>query len=293
MTFDNQKYKEIKKLIEYDLYKIENNLTDFYCGNDTLQKNLTEIIKAPSKSIRPVVAILYLKMYGCEITQKQIDIQTAVELIHNATLIHDDVIDKSDLRRSHNTLNKDFDNSLAVVTGDFLLSVAIKKLLNIESFEILSTFNVAIKKMCIGEIEQYFNKFKLINFDEYLDKCKHKTSELFMASLVCSAILADIDKNSAKDFAKRFGIAFQIRDDLLNVIDTTSDKPINNDITDGIYTAPMIFAKDIKNINYGIEKTVNLLDNYINRVKKCLNKAPENDYKQALLTLIDLLKVEK
>ena len=55
----------------------------------------------------------------------------------------------------------------------------------------------------------------------------------------------------------------------------------------------MIFAKDIKNINYGIEKTVNLLDNYINRVKKCLDKAPENDYKQALLTLIDLLKVEK
>lgn len=290
MTF-KEKYENIKKLVEDELYKVENNLTDFYCGNEVLQTSLVGLIKAPSKRIRPLVAILYLKMYGAEITPTQLEVQSAVELIHNATLIHDDVIDKSSKRRNHKTLNEKFDNSLAVVTGDFLLTTAIKKLLNVKSFEVLELFNIAIKKMTIGEIAQYYDKFKITDFDKYLDRCKHKTAELFIASIVGSSMIADLDINSAKDFAKRFGISFQIRDDLLNVISNDNDKPKNNDIEEGIYTAPMIFAKDVKNLDYGIEKTKELLDNYINRVKKCIDKAPENEYKRALLELLDLLKI--
>jgi len=290
MNFD-EKYLKIKNLVADDLYKIENNLTDFYCGCDELQENLIKIIKAPSKRIRPLLAILYLKMYNKEITYEQIEIQSAVELIHNATLIHDDVIDKSPKRRNNKTINETFDNSLAVVTGDFLLSVAIQKLLNVKSCDILSFFSVAIKRMSLGEISQYFNKFKLITFDEYLDKCRYKTAELFIASLISSASIAGLDLNKTKDFAKRFGTAFQIRDDLLNAIETTSDKPTRNDIEDGIYTAPMIFAKDIKNLDYGIEKTKELLDNYFNRVGKCLTNAPDNEYKQAIIELTEILKV--
>lgn len=286
-----EKYEQIRQVVSDELYKVENNLTDFYCGNNKLQESLVGIIKAPSKRIRPLVALLYLKMYGAEITPAQIEIQSAVELIHNTTLIHDDVIDKSDKRRNHKTLNEEFDNSLAVVTGDFLLTSAIKKLLNIKSFDILELFNIAIKKMSIGEIKQYYDKFILTDFDEYLDRCRYKTAELFIASIVSAAMVANLDTNSAKDFAKRFGISFQIRDDLLNLISAEEDKPKNNDIEEGIYTAPMIFAKDVKNLEFGIEKTKELLDNYINRVKKCLDKAPENEYKQALIKLLDLLKI--
>lgn len=286
-----EKYEQIRQVVSDELYKVENNLTDFYCGNDKLQESLVGIIKAPSKRIRPLVALLYLKMHGAEITPAQIEIQSAVELIHNTTLIHDDVIDKSDKRRNHKTLNEEFDNSLAVVTGDFLLTSAIKKLLNIKSFDILELFNIAIKKMSIGEIKQYYDKFILTDFDEYLDRCRYKTAELFIASIVSAAMVANLDTNSAKDFAKRFGISFQIRDDLLNLISAEEDKPKNNDIEEGIYTAPMIFAKDVKNLEFGIEKTKELLDNYINRVKKCLDKAPENEYKQALIKLLDLLKI--
>ena len=286
----NEEYIKIKNLVKDDLYQIENNLIDFYCGDEDLQRNILEIIKAPSKRLRPVLGLLYLRMYGVEITHQHLDILSAVELIHNATLIHDDVIDKASIRRNHVTLNENFDNSLAVVSGDFLLSIAIQKLLNIKSFEILSLFNIAIKKMSLGEINQYFNKFKITNFDEYLDKCKYKTAELFMAALESVAILSDLDRNNAKDFAKRFGVTFQIRDDLLNITDTNPDKPSHNDIEDGIYTAPVIFAKNLDDINYGIEKTRELLDNYFNRVKKCLDKAPENEYKQAIIGLVDLLK---
>ena len=286
-----EKYEQIRQVVSDELYKVENNLTDFYCGNDKLQESLVGIIKAPSKRIRPLVALLYLKMYGAEITPAQIEIQSAVELIHNTTLIHDDVIDKSDKRRNHKTLNEEFDNSLAVVTGDFLLTSAIKKLLNIKSFDILELFNIAIKKMSIGEIKQYYDKFILTDFDEYLDRCRYKTAELFIASIVSAAMIANLDTNSAKDFAKRFGISFQIRDDLLNLISAEEDKPKNNDIEEGIYTAPMIFFFFLKNLEFGIEKTKELLDNYINRVKKCLDKAPENEYKQALIKLLDLLKI--
>ncbi len=285
-----EEYSKIKELVKDDLYQIENNLIDFYCGDEDLQRNILEIIKAPSKRLRPVLGLLYLKMYGVEINHQHLDILSAVEIIHNATLIHDDVIDKASVRRNHVTLNENFDNSLAVVSGDFLLSIAIQKLLNVKSFEILSLFNIAIKKMSLGEINQYFNKFKITDFDEYLDKCKYKTAELFMAGLESVAILSDLDRNSAKDFAKRFGITFQIRDDLLNITESNSDKPSHNDIEDGIYTAPVIFAKDLNNINYGIEKTKELLDNYFNRVKKCLDKAPDNEYKQAIIGLLDLLK---
>lgn len=290
MNFD-KKYNEIKNLVSDDMYNIENSLLDFYCGAEDLQTNLLAIIKAPSKRLRPLLAVLYLKMYGVEITNDQIQLQAAVELIHNATLIHDDVIDNSAKRRNKTTLNELFDNSLAVVTGDFLLSIAIQKLLNIKSSDILQFFSIAIKRMCIGEIQQYFNKFKVINFDEYLDKCRYKTAELFIASLTSCATIANLDVNSAKDFAKRFGIAFQIRDDLLNIIESNSDKPCGNDIKDGIYTAPVIFAKGLDNINYGIEKTKELLDNYFNRVKKCLDNAPENEYKQAILELIEIMKI--
>ena len=286
----NEEYTKIKNLVAEDLYKIENNLTDFYCGNDDLQENLISILKAPSKRIRPLLALLYLKMYNKEITYEQIEIQSAVELIHNATLIHDDVIDKSSLRRNKKTINEAFDNSLAVVTGDFLLSIAIQKLLNIKSCDILSFFSIAIKRMSLGEINQYFNRFKIVTFDEYLDKCRYKTAELFIASLISSASIAGLDINRTKDFAKRFGISFQIRDDLLNITETNADKPSRNDITDGIYTAPMIFAKDINKIDYGIEKTKELLDNYFNRVQKCLAKAPDNEYKQAIIKLTEILK---
>lgn len=289
----NSEYKKITHLIKEDLNKIENNLTDFFCGSQDLQDNLVNIIKAPSKRLRPVLAILYLKMYGVEVSSQHTDIQSAVELIHNATLIHDDVIDKSSKRRNQKTLNETFDNSLAVITGDFLLTVAIQKLLSVNSANILSTFNTAIKKMCLGEINQYFNLFKLTEINEYIDKCQNKTAELFMASLTSSAEIAQLDITQANDFARNFGIAFQIRDDLLNVIQNNTDKPIGNDIEAGIYTAPMIFAKNTENIDYGIEKTKELLDNYFNQAKKCLDKAPENKFKQAIITLIDLLKICK
>lgn len=290
MEFE-QKYLQIKKIINSKLQSVENEINKISCGSDLLQSELISIIKAPSKRIRPVLNLLYLKMLDSNISNSQIILQSAIELIHNATLIHDDVIDNSAKRRNHKTLNAKFDNSLAVVSGDLLLTIAIQKILQINIPEITEIFNNALMNMCKGEINQYFNKFKIPTMEEYLEKCKNKTSQLFMSGLKASLIVSQTVDEDAEDFAKSFGIAFQIRDDLLNIIQYNSDKPVQSDIEEGIYTAPVIFAGNIENLNIGIEKTKLLLDNYIERVKNILNSKPNNQYRQALMSLAEILRI--
>ena len=290
MEFE-QKYLQIKKIINSKLQSVENEINKISCGSDLLQSELISIIKAPSKRIRPVLNLLYLKMLDSNISNSQIILQSAIELIHNATLIHDDVIDNSAKRRNHKTLNAKFDNSLAVVSGDLLLTIAIQKILQINIPEITEIFNNALMNMCKGEINQYFNKFKIPTMEEYLEKCKNKTSQLFMSGLKASLIVSQTVDEDAEDFAKSFGTAFQIRDDLLNIIQYNSDKPVQSDIEEGIYTAPVIFAGNIENLNIGIEKTKLLLDNYIERVKNILNSKPNNQYRQALMSLAEILRI--
>lgn len=290
MEFE-QKYLQIKKIINSKLQSVGNEINKISCGSDLLQSELISIIKAPSKRIRPVLNLLYLKMLDSNISNSQIILQSAIELIHNATLIHDDVIDNSAKRRNHKTLNAKFDNSLAVVSGDLLLTIAIQKILQINIPEITEIFNNALMNMCKGEINQYFNKFKIPTMEEYLEKCKNKTSQLFMSGLKASLIVSQTVDEDAEDFAKSFGIAFQIRDDLLNIIQYNSDKPVQSDIEEGIYTAPVIFAGNIENLNIGIEKTKLLLDNYIERVKNILNSKPNNQYRQALMSLAEILRI--
>lgn len=290
MEFE-QKYLQIKKIINSKLQSVENEINKISCGSDLLQSELISIIKAPSKRIRPVLNLLYLKMLDSNISNSQIILQSAIELIHNATLIHDDVIDNSAKRRNHKTLNAKFDNSLAVVSGDLLLTIAIQKILQINIPEITEIFNNALMNMCKGEINQYFNKFKIPTMEEYLEKCKNKTSQLFMSGLKASLMVSQTVDEDAEDFAKSFGIAFQIRDDLLNIIQYNSDKPVQSDIEEGIYTAPVIFAGNIENLNIGIEKTKLLLDNYIERVKNILNSKPNNQYRQALMSLAEILRI--
>ena len=288
MNFE-QEYNSIRQLLQNELTEIEKELCDFNCGFDFIQEKLKSVLMAPSKRIRPVLNLLYLKMYGAKITKEQILIQTVVEMIHNASLIHDDVIDNSDIRRNVETLNSGFGNNLAVVLGDYLLTVAIQRLLQLDSKDVLSIFNNALMCLCQGELCQYVKKFNILSMDDYLEKCENKTAKLFIAGLKSSALYANLDVESAEKFASLFGIAFQIRDDLLNIIEKDSNKPINNDIENGIYTAPVIFSNNLENLDDGIAKTKELLDNYFRGMKLLIKNAPENEYKQALINLLGIL----
>ena len=291
--FNKGSYYNIKNLVKAELSEVDSLILSVNTISPSFDSALNEYFMAPSKKIRSVIAFLFFKALGFEINHDFIKLQSSIEIIHNATLIHDDIIDNSDVRRGLKTFNSKFDNSLAVITGDYLLSVALKYLLSLNNCEILNIFANTIDKMCAGEIHQYFNKFKLPTIDEYIEKSKDKTASLFSASLESAAILYDFDRNIALDFANHFGIAFQIRDDILN-FSNSDNKPVNNDYEEGIYTAPVIYTEGkIENISLGIEKAKVLLDNYLCICREILNKAVscDNIYKNSVLEILDLLKL--
>lgn len=279
MSF-SKKYNSIKSLVTDELDALK---TEMLLGFEEYY-DLYEYISAPSKNIRSVLAFLFLKACGTGITPVQIKLQAVVELIHNASLLHDDVIDESQTRRSIASFNKQEGNRLAVISGDFVLSFALKKLVKLNSVEIVNIFAQTLNKMCLGEIRQNKQKFKIPALEEYLEKTYNKTGALFEASIQGALLLAGSDKNA--DFAKNFGIAFQIRDDILNI------KTNNSDIQSGIYTAPVIYSGNPDKPLEGIEKAKDLLDTYLYRAKQDIQNLPKNKYSSALIELVELLKYE-
>lgn len=311
MTFE-EKYKKIKNVVTEDLMSLDHSINDIFKDKSpektSLDKDLSDFLAAPSKRLRPLLGFLFLRSIFNRITHEQKDVLLAVELIHSATLIHDDVIDKADRRRNRETINIKFDDNLAVIAGDFLLSIALEKVIDTGSLDVLKFFTSTLKSTCIGEINQYFNKFQIPTIDEYIEKSKKKTALLFQVGIIGSLLLEkeSLDKKlktAAETFSENFGIAFQIRDDLINILNT--GKLEINDLNSGIYTAPVIFAQQenenilaeenilaaIKNTQ-GIEKTKILIDNYFDKSISALEGFEENIYKKTILELIDLLKQE-
>lgn len=284
MSFQ-EKYLPIFNVVKQYIKQVELNLLDNIDVEEPLKSKLLELIKAPSKHIRAVVSFLYLKALGVEIDEKQIIFQTAIELVHNASLIHDDIIDECIQRRSVETINSKFGNKLAVIAGDYLLSVALKKIRTLNNPEIIDMFAQTLDDMCQGEIIQDFNKYKITTIEKYIKKTELKTAKLFITALYGSLSLANNCFNSY-NFARNFGIAFQIRDDLINI------KTTQNDIKEGIYTAPVIFADSVENFSDGIEKTQVLLNNYVDSALREIENFNESEYKTALTKLLGLIKNE-
>lgn len=293
MTF-NEKYSKIKYLASEELKKIEENITSSIHTREPLKSHIVQFLTAPSKRIRPVLAILYTKALGQNLNTQQLELLTAIELVHNASLIHDDIIDESDLRRGQKTISAEFGNKLGVISGDYILSIAMEKIANLNSIDILKKFSITLNKMCQGEINQNFDRFKIGTIEDYIEKSKNKTAYLFETAMTSCAMLSQASGDISKinDFAMNVGIAFQIRDDLINFTKTDSSKPAENDLLEGIYTAPIIYSQNTKNYTKGIEKTKSLLNNYIEKAAKRLENLQDNEFTAALKNFLELLKNE-
>lgn len=281
-----QKYLKILNVVQEEINQVLEQMLEELEVQEPLKSKLFALLNAPSKHIRPLISILYLKAIGQNIDEKQILYQSAIELVHNTSLIHDDVIDESNIRRNIPTLNSEFGNKLAVISGDFLLSVALDKVIKIGDIGLIKMFSDTLAVMSEGEINQYFNKFQIPTIDEYIKKSAQKTAKLFETALCGSLLIAKADNNGL-EFARNFGIAFQIRDDLINC------KTTNSDINDGIYTAPVIFSGGTQITSDAIEKTRGLLNNYINNALNLLKDISENKYKLALAALLELMRDEQ
>ncbi len=289
MTFEIE-YNKIKNTALNELKFIEEYMIQCIDVRDELKLHITNFLKAPSKRVRPLLSILFYKSFYGEISEHQLKALGAVEFIHSASLIHDDIIDKSDIRRGLKTTASEFGNKLGVICGDYLLSVAMNTVTKLGSIELLQNFSNTLNKMCIGEINQNFDRFKIGTIEEYIEKSKNKTAYLFQTAMLTPFIIGGMrNYQSAFDFGLNVGIAFQIRDDLLNVIKTDSSKPSENDTNDGIYNAPVIYAGSVEKCLDGVEKTRCLLNNYINETKNSLKMLPNNVYKESLENFSELL----
>ena len=157
----------------------------------------------------------------------------------------------------------------------------------------MEKLSATLEHMTKGEIIQHFDKFKIGKLEEYLEKSKNKTAYLFENAITFPEILHCQKENPVSHlFGINFGIAFQIRDDLQNVIEKDKLKPSNNDIIQGIYTAPVILSGETENLSSGIEKTKTLVNNYIEKSKEQIAMLGENQYSSALNTLLELFKYE-
>ena len=190
MSF-NEKYNKIKQLAQKELDLLEEKMVSDINIREPLQTSVVEFLKAPSKHIRPLVSILYLKACNEELTEKQLDVLTLVELVHNASLIHDDIIDESTIRRGRKTISAEFNNKLGVISGDYILSIVLEKLTEINNIEITKNFAKTIKQMTIGEINQNFDRFKIGTIENYIEKTQNKTAYLFETALVCPVLLSE------------------------------------------------------------------------------------------------------
>ena len=287
MSF-NGKYSLILNNIAEEIKNIDSLLISLIDIKETkLQNELINFLTSPSKRIRSVVTILYLKANDITLTQQHYKLLAAVELMHNASLIHDDIIDESKKRRNQETLNSKFGNKMAVISGDYILSKALKYLSELNSAETIAIFADTLSFMCEGETFQYFHKFEIPNLENYIKKTEQKTAKLFQSVLETALIISKISPSmQASEFGKNFGIAFQIRDDIINI------KTTKTDINDGIYNAPLIFATNKNDLKSGVEKTYCLLNTYVDKAKNNLDILQDNRYKQLLIELLGLLENE-
>jgi geranylgeranyl pyrophosphate synthase len=278
---------------------IINSLSD---NNNHISAEISDYLSAKSKRIRPTLVFLVSKAMGIEINEKIYHLACAIELIHNSTLVHDDILDNAAIRRSKISLNYKLGNNLSVLAGDILLSIALKELVKCEDLEIIKTFSNSLYLICEGEINQNFTIGKLPTLDEYIRKSQYKTAELFKAPLTSLCLISN--KNRIKEiynFAQNFGIAFQIKDDLLNILKTDKSKPMLSDIHNGIFTAPVIFLNEdkgnIENLSEDeiielllsnkkyINRTVDLIKKYTDRAIASIDFIEDNQYKKEIINL--------
>ena len=280
--------------------------TELFTQNNQLSEKIINFVFSKSKLLRPKLIFLLSNALNIPTNQNIINLACATELIHCATLIHDDIVDNSELRRGKKTINYEFGNNLSVLSGDLLLSYAIQFLSKCDNINCFKIFSNSIKLMCEGEINQLFENNKIPTLQTYIKKSENKTAELFKASLLSLNEVTNINqKQNINDFATNFGIAFQIKDDLLNITQNDNLKPSFSDIENGIYTAPIIYlqetntnietlsTKEIKKLITAnpqvIDKTKQLIKTYKQKAIKSIDFIENNPYKQEIINIINQL----
>lgn len=237
---------EIFRYTNVELNKVNDLIIHSLHQRDVNIRNIGHyLINSGGKRLRPIFTILSAKLFDYK-EDKHIYVATSVELIHTATLLHDDVVDESNTRRGKKTVNHQWSNKYAILVGDFLFSQAFKMMVSTDSIEVLNTLSNASSIISEGEVKQLANIGNLeITKTEYYDVISGKTAELFAAACKTGAIVSNQNENTISklyDIGLNAGISFQIIDDLLDYI--ANEKSLGKSLGDDFYekkvTLPVI-----------------------------------------------------
>lgn len=300
------------ELIQKELNKINNRIDDALFNHYDILKDILDYpIENRGKQLRAVLGILAGKVLdtNAELCSSQIDFLSSIELIHNATLIHDDVIDNAQIRRGNQSLYKKYGSKLAILTGDYYLSAALKLVVTIQNEKLKEIFSSSIKELIEGELFQDLSLFKIPPFELYIDVIRRKTALLFELACYGTSLLSseanEVVCQNLRQFGLNFGIGFQIGDDLKN-FKNYENKPILNDFENGIMTLPIILLtqndenlkQDIENKKYDFPKILALLNEsncfdkaekiargYFDKAESCLSNLQNSCYKDKLAEL--------
>lgn len=269
--------------VDVILSPIKNEMAEFEVRfKDSMQSDVSllekinhYIIKRKGKQVRPMFVFLCAKMLG-ENADKTYDAAILIELLHTATLVHDDVVDDANERRGSFSVNAIWKNKIAVLVGDFMLSKILLLSLEKENTELLKIIARSVKDMSEGELLQ-IEKARLLDITEdiYYDVIKKKTASLISSCCEIGAASVNADeemRKKMKDFGEKVGLAFQIKDDIFDYGDGTNiGKPTGTDIRERKLTLPIIYV--LNNCSKEIRKElINIIKNH-NESKKHINRA--------------------
>lgn len=317
-------FDEIRDLISSDLERLQKIIKQSLSSNSTLlNKIVDKYLETKGKQIRPIIVVLSAKFFGAEVSDGVLCGAASVELLHNASLIHDDVIDETKQRRGHDTINNTWDNHIAVLVGDFFVSNALACAIRTNDFRVISTISELGKELSTGEIDQIdVAKHHSIDEQTYFSIINKKTASLFQSCVKVggySVGASDIDIANLSKFVELLGLSFQIKDDIFDYFkDDAIGKPTGNDLREGKVTLPLIYALshtesprheemrrladsdsltteqietliDFSKAEGGIEYAYATMERLRAEARSILEPYPDNEAKRAFLSLFDYI----
>ena len=220
--------------------------TSLSTSDPLMGRVVEQYLRTKGKQIRPLLVLLSARLFG-DINASTLHAAASLEMLHNATLIHDDVVDNADYRRRTPTLNKDFDNRIAVLVGDFFVSTALQEAIKTKDMKAVVSVAELGKELSLGEIDQISNaRDRSIDESRYFDVIGKKTASLFMKCVKMGAETtnaSDAEITSLVEYARLLGLCFQIKDDIFDYFeDKEVGKPTGNDLRENKVSLPLIYA---------------------------------------------------
>lgn len=237
----------IQKTLQKELTEMNDIIRrSLYTPNALMNRVVTSYLETKGKQIRPIMVIVSAGLFG-GVNEHVLHAGAALEMLHNASLIHDDVVDETPLRRGRATINQEWGNHIAVLVGDYFVSNALAAGIRTGNIAIIASLSDLGKELSIGEIDQICNA-RDHHFDEesYISMIRKKTASLFMNCVKMGAEAAGATESQYAPlirFAELFGLCFQIKDDIFDYSDNTRiGKPTGNDLREGKVTLPLLYA---------------------------------------------------